>query len=400
MNMRSDNSYMSAARQSVRVALFNGTLRPGHDGVTRVLYKLLDHLLLAGTPVECFSAIVPEDNAQPVPMHLVPSVRFPLYPDYRLALPGWNAFARALRQFSPTVIHVNSPCSLGCAAVRYGQHFGIPVVATYHTHFPKYATYYKLPALEPCGWNYLRSLYNGCERVYVPSRPILNELAAQGIHNLEWLPHGVDAEVFHPRHRSDGWRRAHGLEDKTVVLFAGRLVWEKDLRTLVDAWTILRTRHRDAALVLAGDGPARAELAALLPDALFLGHLSGEDLTTAFASSEIFLFPSTTETFGNVILEAMASGVVPVCADAGGAADLIEHGTTGRLFRPRDAEDCAHQTSLLLSQPSVRDAYGLRALARARMQSWGSVFSRLMESYCVTVASGFSRTSSRHRRAA
>lgn len=400
MNMRSDNSYMSAPRQSVRVALFNGTLRPGHDGVTRVLYKLLDHLVLAGTPVECFSAIVPDGNAQPVPMHLVPSVRFPLYPDYRLALPGWNAFARALRQFSPTVIHINSPCSLGCAAVRYGQHFGIPVVATYHTHFPKYATYYKLPALEPCGWNYLRSLYNGCERVYVPSRPILNELAAQGIHNLEWLPHGVDAEAFHPRHRSDGWRHAHGLENKTVVLFAGRLVWEKDLRTLVDAWTILRTRHRDAALVLAGDGPARAELHPLLPDALFLGHLSGEDLTTAFASSEIFLFPSTTETFGNVILEAMASGVVPVCADAGGAADLIEHGTTGRLFRPRDAEDCAHQTSLLLSQPSVREAYGLRALARARMQSWGSVFSHLMESYCATVASGISRKSSRHRRAA
>ena len=400
MSVQNGNSFVSAARPSVRVAMFNGTMQPGHDGVTRVLYKLLDHLVLTGTPVECFSAIVPERSAQQVPMHLVPSIRFPLYPDYRLALPGWNAFARTLRQFSPTVIHVHSPCSLGCAAVRYGQHFGIPVVATYHTHFPKYATYYKLPALEPCGWNYLRSLYNGCERVFVPSRPILNELAAHAIRNLEWLPHGVDAEAFHPHHRSEEWRRAHRLHDKTVLLFAGRLVWEKDLRTLVDAWAILRTRHRDAALVLAGDGPAHAELRTLIPDALFLGHLNGEDLTTAFASSEIFLFPSTTETFGNVILEAMASGVVPVCADAGGAADLIHHGTTGRLFRPKDAADCAQQVSLLINQPSVRETHALQALARARMQSWGSVLSHLMESYCATVASGNPRPSSRHRRAA
>jgi len=333
-------------------------------------------------------------------MHLVPSVRFPLYPDYRLALPGWNAFARDLRRFAPTVIHINSPCSLGCAAVRYGQHFGIPVVATYHTHFPKYATYYKLPALEPCGWNYLRSLYNGCVRTFVPSRPILNELAARGIHNLEWLPHGVDPDAFHPSHRSDEWRRVHGFDNRIVVLFAGRLVWEKDLRTLVDAWTVLRARHRNAALVLAGDGPARAELHAMIPDAHFLGHLSGEELSTAFASADVFLFPSTTETFGNVILEAMASGVPPVCADAGGAADLLQHGITGHLFRPKDAEDCAHQTSLLISRPDMREAIASRALARARMQSWGSVFSQLMESYCATVAAGVPPTRFRRRQAA
>jgi phosphatidylinositol alpha 1,6-mannosyltransferase len=387
MSLSRADSLLSRETPRVRVALFNGTLQPGHDGVTRVLFRLLDHLVLAGTPVECFSAMVPEPGEEKVPMHLVPSVRFPLYPDYRLALPGWNSFARALRRFSPTIIHINSPCSLGFAAMRYGQHFGIPVVATYHTHFPKYAAYYRLPALEPCGWNYLRSLYNSCERTFVPSRPILEELAAQGICNLEWLPHGVDAELFHPRYRSTEWLRAHALEGKTVLLFAGRLVWEKDLRTLVDAWRQLRIRHPDAALVLAGDGPIRPELTPMLPGAVFLGHLRSEDLATAYASSDIFIFPSTTETFGNVILEAMASGAVPVCADAGGAGDLLQVGVTGVLFPPRDAEDCIEKTSHLISHPSLRQAMAQNSLARARMQSWGSVFTRLMESYCATVAS-------------
>jgi glycosyltransferase involved in cell wall biosynthesis len=388
MSTSGTSSSLSCEVPGIRVAIFNGTLQPGHDGVTRVLFKLLDHLVLAGTPVECFSAMVPEPGEQQVPMHLVPSVRFPLYPEYRLALPGWNAFARALRRFSPTIIHINSPCSLGFAAMRYGQSFGIPVVATYHTHFPKYAAYYRLPALEPCGWNYLRSLYNSCERTFVPSRPILEELAVQGIRNLEWLPHGVDAELFHPCHRSTEWLRAHELEGKTVLLFAGRLVWEKDLRTLVDAWRQLRTRRPDARLVLAGDGPIRQELIPLLPDAVFLGHLSSKELATAYASSDIFIFPSTTETFGNVILEAMASGAVPVCAAAGGAADLLQDGITGVLFRPGDAEDCIAKTSHLIQQPGLRHAMAQHSLARARMQSWGIVFSHLMESYCATVASG------------
>ena len=384
----------------VRLALFNGTLQPGHDGVTRVLYKLLDHLNLVGTPCECFSTIIPEKNLQPVPMHRVPSVRFPLYTDYRLALPGWMAFEQQMRRFSPTLIHINSPCPLGCAAAHYGQRFGIPVVATYHTHFPSYARYYRLMALEPCGWNYLRGLYNSCARTFVPSRPILQELEAQGIHNLEWLPHGVDTEVFAPRFRSSEWRRTHGLDAKTVLFFAGRLVWEKDLRTLVEAWSVLRVQHPDVALVLAGDGPARAEVQAILPDAVFLGQLQGSALAIAFASADIFVFPSTTETFGNVILEAMASGVVPVCADTGGAVDLIRDGASGFLSRPKDARHFAECVSRLISDPSLRSVMAERGLMRAQMQSWGTVLSQLMESYCATVSSYIREPRGRHRHAA
>ncbi|MCC6396129.1 MAG: glycosyltransferase family 1 protein [Bacteroidetes bacterium] len=384
----------------VRLALFNGTMKPGHDGVTRVLYKLLDHLNLVGTPCECFSTIIPEKHLQTVPMHRVPSVQFPLYTDYRLALPGWKSFEQQMRQFSPTLIHINSPCSLGCAAAHYGRRFGIPVVATYHTHFPSYARYYRLMALEPCGWNYLRGLYNSCTRTFVPSRPILQELELQGIHNLEWLPHGVDTKIFDPRFRSPEWRLELGLTAKTVLFYAGRLVWEKDLRTLVEAWSMLREQHPDAALVLAGDGPARAEIRTMLPDAVFLGQLGGKALATAFASADIFVFPSTTETFGNVILEAMASGLVPVCAHTGGAVDLIQDGVSGFLARPKDPRHFADRVSHLIADPSLRCAMAERGLLRAQMQSWGTVLSQLMESYHATVSSYVPTPRGRRRRAA
>ena len=167
-----------ATPRRFRIAYFAGTMRPGHDGVTRVLYRLIDALPERGIDAMFFSPIVPSAAEQPVPMMEVPSVTIPLYKDYRVALPGQKHFEAALAQFAPELIHINSPCPLGHAAVRYGRRNGIPVVATYHTHFPSYAKYYKIRALEAFSWNYLRKLYNDCDRVYVPSEPIRKELKA------------------------------------------------------------------------------------------------------------------------------------------------------------------------------------------------------------------------------
>jgi len=270
--------------------------------------------------------------------------------------------------------------------VHYARRSGIPVVATYHTHFPSYARYYKIKALETFSWNYLRNLYNDCDRVYVPSEPVRKELRAHGFETTEFLPHGVDTGMFNPVYRSEEWRKLHGCEGKTVLLFAGRLVWEKDLRTLAEAYRKIMARRSDALFVLAGDGPVRAELAALMPGALFLGQLGGAELAAAYASSDVFVFPSTTETFGNVTLEAMASGIPPVCAREGGACGFVKSGGTGLLAEPRDGEDLAAKITFMLDRPEERKKMGEAALSFASEQSWERIFDRLFAGY-VDIAS-------------
>jgi glycosyltransferase involved in cell wall biosynthesis len=381
----------------LRIAYFAGTMRPGHDGVTRVLYRLIDALVETGIESIFFSPIIPPQGSRPVPMYEVPSVRFPLYKDYRFALPGQKHFEERLAAFDPDVIHINSPCPLGHAAVRYARRAGIPVVATYHTHFPSYAKYYKIKALETFSWNYLKGLYNDCDRVYVPSEPIRKELRAHGFATTEFLPHGVDTGRFNPAYRSDEWRRTHGAKGKTVLLFAGRLVWEKDLRTLAEAYRIITSRRDDALFVMAGDGPVRGELAAMMPGALFLGQLDGSALSAAYASSDLFVFPSTTETFGNVTLEAMASGIPPVCAREGGAYGFVKSGATGLLAEPRDGEDLARKISYMLDHPEERKKMGAAALAFASQQSWERIFDRLFAGYVDLASSGRAR---RRRKAA
>ncbi len=365
----------------MKIAFFAGTMKPGHDGVTRVLFRLSDFLQAKQIDHIFFSPIIPPDDEQTIPMYKVPSVAIPIYDEYRLASPSQKYFSDRLAEFEPDILHINSPCTLGRAAIEYGKEHGIPVVATYHTHFASYAKYHHLQMLEQPAWLYFKHLYNKCDRIYVPSLPILEELLSHGIKNLEYLPHGVDTSLFHPSHYSDSWKNRHGIEKKYALLFVGRLVWEKDLHTLADTYSILEKKRNDIAFVLAGDGPIRNELEHQMPKAVFLGYTSGEDLSEAFASSDIFVFPSTTETFGNVTLEAMASGIPPVCANQGGASGFIKDGVTGLFAKPQDPADFAAKIETLLDAPEQRAQMASDAFIYAQEQTWESSFERLLISY-------------------
>lgn len=367
----------------MKIAYFASTMDPAQDGVARYLYLLIDALKARDIEHLFVAAKLPESSSFPIIK--VPSIVFPLYRDYRLAMPGTRWFARALDEFKPDMIHIHAPDALGFAAASYAKSRGIPAVATYHTHFISYLSYYKLRIFSPLVWALYRKLYNKMEHTFVPSRFILEELERHGIKNLVYLPHGADTTKFNPKFKSGTWRKKVGANGKQILLFVSRLVWEKNLRVLAAAHRELKEKRDDFVLVIVGDGPARKELEKLLPGAVFFGFQSGEELSTAYASSDFFVFPSVTETFGLVSLEAMSSGIPVVGANAEGTREVVEDGVTGFLARANDASDFAEKIGRLLDDKALVKKFGAESLAFAEAHSWEKIFAKTVDLYKRTI---------------
>lgn len=366
----------------MKIAYFNASFKKGQDGVTRVLYTMIESARSRGHEVIAVTSDLPDSVDRTVPMIKVPSVAFPLHRAYRIALPGYHSFAKKLQDYRPDIIHVNSPCPLGFAAIKYARDFNVPVVATYHTHFPTYPRYYRLRGLEEFAWKILRQFYCNIDRTFVPAQPILDELHSHKIGPLQYLPNGVDVHLFRPEYRSNEWRKEYtGSTDVPVVLFVSRLVWEKDIKILAEMYDRLVHKRSDFAMIVVGEGHARSDLEKLMPGARFLGYKSGLELAQCYASSDIFVFPSTTETFGLVTIEAMASGIVPVAAKVGGASGIIKEGESGIFARPHDAWDMARHVEFLLDHPEERNRLSDGALRRANSFRWEHILDRLFESY-------------------
>jgi glycosyltransferase involved in cell wall biosynthesis len=218
--------------------------------------------------------------------------------------------------------------------------------------------------------------------VTTPAQIISRELIGRGIPNICTIPWGVDFKRFDISFRSKEWRDRilHG-ENRNIILCVCRLTWEKDLRTLAQVYNLLKEHRNDFSLVIAGDGPARKELESLMPKAIFLGHIEGLELSTAYASSDIFLFPSVTETFGNVTVEAMASGLVPIVALAGGSKELVKEGENGFLAQPHNVSDFYKKVSLLLDNQRLRERMQKTGLSFVRGYAWEKVFDDLLQKY-------------------
>ena len=358
----------------MKIAHFLGTMRPEHDGVTRVVYRLrelFDRSFAEHLFISPIGSQTPQDD-----IRTVPSIPFPLSTQYRLAMVNQDSVQRVLGNDKPDIIHIHSPDPLGWAAMRYARHFGIPMVATYHTHFPSYAKYYHLEFAAPIGWQILRALYSSSQALIVPSQATLEELADHGFKNLIHIPHGVDTDSFSPANRSEAWRSSILGDDpnRVIVSFVSRLVWEKNPMVLVKAWKQLNNKGR-AKLVIVGDGPARAKLEQLLPEAHFTGKLSGAPLFEAYASSDIFVFPSITETFGNVTVEAMASGLPAICAIAGGARDIVIPGKNGLLFDADKPIQLAQAIDELVTNPELRLQMSKAALESVKRFRWDTTVS-------------------------
>ncbi|MFB6231874.1 MAG: glycosyltransferase family 4 protein [Salinibacter sp.] len=367
-----------------RIALFVGAYNHIADGVSLTLNRLVAHLEQQGVAVRVYAPTVDDpalDHAGTlVP---VPSLPAPGRSEYRLSLGITPSVREDLETFAPTLYHVATPDLLGHQALRRAQSTETPVVASYHTHFSSYLKYYHLGLLEAPVWSYLRSFYNQCRQVYVPTYTMAEVLREHGITSeFRFWPRGVNTDRFTPMRRSMRWRRARGIgDDEVVVAFVSRLVREKGLDVYADVIERLERQNVPHRSLVVGDGPARDDLEARLPNATFTGFLEGDNLARAYASSDVFLFPSDTETFGNVTLEAMASGLPTVCADAAGSRDLVDDGTTGRLCPPGDVDAFAEATCELIADASLRDRMSTAAFERAQDFTWSNVLSRINRYY-------------------
>jgi len=367
----------------MKIAYFSESLLPHVDGVSRTLAQLFGFLEREGVDFRVFSPFMPPPEISWANrVHRVPYIRVPVYKDYRMTVPIGHRISARLDDYGPDLIHVVSPTPVAVRAEKYGQRNGIPVVASFHTHFVSYFQYYGIGGLEGFGWWLMRKFYARCRVVYAPSRGIIRELAAHGITNTELWSRGIDLGRFSPRWRDPELRAKVGADDDTpVLLLVSRLVKEKDLADLVAAERILRERGTQHRLVFVGDGPMRPELEKALPDAFFAGHQTGEALARWYASGDVFVFPSTTETFGNVILEAHASGLPAVVVDRGGPPDLVDPGVTGLIARANDPADFAAKVESLLADPEARRRMGCRGREAAAQRDWSAINGRLLESY-------------------
>jgi phosphatidylinositol alpha 1,6-mannosyltransferase len=363
----------------MRITLITETFLPDVNGVVRTLCRLLEYLRAQGHDTLLLaphSAPSSFAGAEVVPLQSVP---LPIYPELRLTLPQ-HGIATHLARFRPDLVHLAGTLVLGPAGCAASQRLGVPLIASYHTDFPNYSGHYGLGMLRGLAYRYLSWFHNRCALTLCPSSATLADLRAHGFRRLRLWGRGVDAERFHPRYRSTAWRESVGAQPgEATLLYVGRLATEKRLDLLAQALRGLT----NARLVLVGDGPERQRLErqfAGLP-VHFTGYLQGDALAAAYASADLFVFPSDSETFGQVIQEAMASGLPVVAARAGGALDLICDGVTGMFFAPRNAADLHMRLRDLLAAPDLRAAMGQAGRATAEQHSWDKVLDQLMTYY-------------------
>jgi phosphatidylinositol alpha 1,6-mannosyltransferase len=372
-----------APEPHLRVALITGNYNYVIDGVSLTMNRLVGFMERAGVPVRVFSPV----GKRPVFEHegelvSVPSIGFPGNP-YRLGLGLPPAAKRELRRFAPTLVHLCTPDWLGVSALRWARLHGIPAVTTFHTHFSSYLKYYRLGFLERLVWWAQRWFYRRCAEVYVAAPSMTEELRRHGVDaNFTEAPFGVDPDQFHPGQRSMEWRRSIGVaDDEVLVCFVGRLVWEKGLAMFADVLNGLKKDGVKFRALVVGDGPARAEMQARLPDAVYTGYLTDHDLARAFASSDVFFFPSASETFGCVTVEAMASGLAVVVADAAGSRDIVRNGVDGIVCPPNDRSGFSQAVRRLIESTPARENLRQQALRRAASYQWDIVLGDMLENY-------------------
>ncbi|MFN6525767.1 glycosyltransferase family 1 protein [Nostoc sp. ChiSLP03a] len=353
----------------MRIALFTETFLPKVDGIVTRLRHTVDHLQRSGNQVLVIAPDGGITEHKGAKVYGVTGFPLPLYPELKMALPR-PAIGYALEKFKPDIIHVVNPAVLGLSGIFYSKILKIPLVASYHTHLPQYLQHYGLGMLEGFLWELLKGAHNQAALNLCTSTAMIEELTAHGIERVDLWQRGVDTELFHPDLASVEMRSrlSQNHPESPLLLYVGRLSAEKEIERIKPILEAIP----EARLALVGDGPHRQALQKHFAgtNTYFVGYLMGQELGSAFASADAFIFPSRTETLGLVLLEAMAAGCPVVAARSGGIPDIVTDGVNGYLFEPTaDIQGALAATVRLLEQKQQRDI--IRKNARQEAENWG-----------------------------
>jgi glycosyltransferase involved in cell wall biosynthesis len=368
----------------VKIAFFTDTFLPQINGVSNTLCQFSRYLAQQGIAHRFFTPAYkdgPTDEGA-YPVVRFPSMPFALYPQVRLALAAATAVRKQLLDFHPDVVHVVTEFSMGYAGLKAARQLGLPVVMSYHTNFDQYLEHYRLETLTEPLWQYMRWFHSFACLNLCPSENTLRRLTFRGIRNLAVWSRGIDASRFSPRFASSALRNELGGEDKLLYLYVGRISAEKGIGVYAESIRRFNARHQSRArFVFTGDGPYLPALKAMnLENAVFTGALCGQALSEVYASCDVFVFPSDNETFGNVMLEAMASGTPGICVDAGGLKDFTAHGENAFVCAPRDAGALTQAMEAMMDE-GLREKIRAGALQTARERSWNAIFDDLLKKY-------------------
>ena len=357
----------------MKIAFFTETFLPKVDGIVTRLTKTIQNLVQLGDEVTVFCPEGCPSSYMGANVVGVPAMPLPLYPELKLGLPG-PGVSDELENFKPDLIHVVNPAVLGLGGIWLAKSNNIPLIASYHTHLPKYLEHYGMGMLEPLLWELLKAAHNQAILNLCTSTAMVQELSEKGIQNTALWQRGVDTDIFKPELRDEKMRKrllGNFSDEGSLLIYVGRLSAEKQIERIKPVLEALPSTR----LALVGDGPYRQQLEKIFEgtSTTFVGYLSGNELASAYASGDAFLFPSSTETLGLVLLEAMAAGCPVVGANKGGIPDIISDGKNGCLFNPEGENDGAlsliEATKKLLGNEVERSA--MRKAARSEAERWG-----------------------------
>ena len=380
-----------AARRSLRVAMVTESYPPEVNGVAQTVRRLVEGLRARNHGVQLvrprqarFDTANTHDTPDEV---LTAGMPIPMYGSLRLGLPCKSRLMRIWTKHRPDVVHIATEGPLGWSALQAALALKLPVCSDFRTNFQAYSRFYGAAWLQRPILAYLRYFHNCCHFTMVPTEALRQQLATDGFSPLAVVARGVDTQLFAPCKRNDPLRTSWGLgAGEVAVLHVGRLAAEKNLDVLVQAFEHIRVRQPLARLVVVGDGPERAALQGRCPDAMFTGFRTGEDLARCYASGDMFLFPSLTETFGNVTTEAMASGLPMVAFNDAAAGQLITNGRNGLIANKGDSGAFCRMAAELASNAALRQRLGLQARCKALELDWCSIVTRIEDLYEATMA--------------
>jgi len=370
-----------AAQRSLRIAVVTETYPPEVNGVAMTLARIVEGLHRRNHDVQLIRPRQDASDAaeRSVRFHevLMRGLPIPRYPNLRMGVPSKKALVQLWSVHRPDVVHIATEGALGWSALQAAVHLKLPVSSDFRTNFHAYSRHYGIGWLYKPIMAYLRKFHNRTQCTMVPTEALKRDLEAGGFKQLTVVSRGVDIQQFSPGRRSAALRAEWGVaEDDLVVVYVGRLAPEKNLATLTAAFeAVLQVRPR-ARLVVVGSGPQQAELQARWPQAIFAGQRKGEDLAAHYASGDLFLFPSLTETFGNVTTEAMASGLPVLAFDYAAAAQLIRNGENGVLAPMDDTAAFVRAATHLAGQPALRRQMGAAAALTASELDWSTIVAR------------------------